>query len=415
MPKNIDVLTQSQLFTTTLPNSKGLMSHTEVAMLATNLLANKGLKIVKEEYRLSVNKEVAQGVYHLDHPDNDDYTGMMLVWVNSYDKTTGFRCEIGAYDRLNQVEYFVDFDKKIFRRNSEDLVKHTTEYVEERIDTGILNFKKFLILESRLKGSNISYTRMCELIGTMFFNDYLTSSQMIIIKKELEGGPVWKSYECIADTLSKCHPKMWFKQQAGIVDIIRNEIATQPEPAGTVIMSINSEEEYQSALKLVNDWFDAKPGDHNYEEVERIVGLVNAYEEIHHRIGAPDPKVVEAEEIPQAIAGIEPEEVDLPVDTLSPEFPLAPHDLPVSIIPPVKGATPLEEQVAMETVQPVTEKEVEVSKPAVVDEPKEESTKLVQDGKLQPNTEFDVEESSSKQDLDFEAEKSSSDEPEFDF
>jgi len=55
------------------------------------------------------------------------------------------------------------------------------------------------------------------------------------------------------------------------------------------IKPIKNEEDYTQALKHIESLMDAKPNTPQMDELEVLTTLVEAYEEQHHKIEAPDP------------------------------------------------------------------------------------------------------------------------------
>ncbi len=55
------------------------------------------------------------------------------------------------------------------------------------------------------------------------------------------------------------------------------------------IKPIKSEQDYESALKRIEELFTVKPNTPKGDELEILVTLVCAYEEIHYQIDTPDP------------------------------------------------------------------------------------------------------------------------------
>ena len=52
---------------------------------------------------------------------------------------------------------------------------------------------------------------------------------------------------------------------------------------------IRTEADYQTALKEVESLFDALPNTPEYDRLDLLSTLVEAYEKVHHPIEAPDP------------------------------------------------------------------------------------------------------------------------------
>ncbi len=55
------------------------------------------------------------------------------------------------------------------------------------------------------------------------------------------------------------------------------------------IKPIKNEKDYEDALNLIDKLMDAKPNTDEMDELEVLTTLVEAYEEQHYRIDAPDP------------------------------------------------------------------------------------------------------------------------------
>ena len=52
---------------------------------------------------------------------------------------------------------------------------------------------------------------------------------------------------------------------------------------------IKTEEQYDIAMKRIDELFDAKPNTKEFDNLELLVMLVDIYEGKHHHIEAPDP------------------------------------------------------------------------------------------------------------------------------
>jgi len=52
---------------------------------------------------------------------------------------------------------------------------------------------------------------------------------------------------------------------------------------------IRTEKQYDKAMELIDELFDAKQNTKQFDELELLVMLVSAYEDKHYHIEAPDP------------------------------------------------------------------------------------------------------------------------------
>jgi len=55
------------------------------------------------------------------------------------------------------------------------------------------------------------------------------------------------------------------------------------------IKPIKNEQDYEAALERIEELFDAKQNTHEGDELEVLITLVSAYEDVHYKIDAPDP------------------------------------------------------------------------------------------------------------------------------
>lgn len=55
------------------------------------------------------------------------------------------------------------------------------------------------------------------------------------------------------------------------------------------IKPIKNEHDYEAALERIEELFDAKQNTPKGDELEVLITLVSAYEDVHYKIDAPDP------------------------------------------------------------------------------------------------------------------------------
>lgn len=68
------------------------------------------------------------------------------------------------------------------------------------------------------------------------------------------------------------------------------------------IKPIKTEQDYDAVLERIEKLFDAKPNTAKGDELEILITLVSAYEDVHYKIDAPDPveaikHIMEAQEM----------------------------------------------------------------------------------------------------------------------
>lgn len=434
MPKNINTVNDiSHLQTIPAPVNSGSLEHKDIADMVILALAAEGYKILGEEYRISVNQDVVQGLLHLEHTSINEFnSGICFVWVNSYDRTTGFHCDMGVYGRHSQhSEIYIELEPKNFRRNSTDLVKHTNSYIQDRVKEGLNNFKEFSLIRDKFKTINLDTNEVCSMVGYLYLKDFISSSQLVnlktLIKSNLNQYPtVWNMLKILSNTFEGLHPKLWFKNQIAISNYLIDRYLIETtevksefvDPAQTNLLTMIEEiestnntldniepivEDEQPKVLNLSDYdavFQENKIVEHYEVLEVVepevsVFPVNSYDMIEEIVEQHiENEITEFPKVPDNIPVFtlnqnnesniqksdcsesggesdsnesQTEEVceDTVGDIISNTENLLVHTLEENN----KEVVPLEEQVAMSEVQPVSEEELEISSKPVVNQP----------------------------------------------
>ena len=223
MPSKIPFYSEQNLRLAPLPNHGGryaVVSHGDVIDNAKNQILGAGFTIKKEEYRMTTDGNVAQGVYHLDYAGDPDM-GMMFAWSNSYNKTMRFKCAVGAYVFIcgNGV---VRGDMGSYSRKHSGTalldviseINHQISHAKQHYDIllGDKQMLKNVTLTPRLKG---------KILGELFaYDEILTLTQVGIVKREMDKPThsynadvhsAWTMYNHITLALKESHPSTFMK------------------------------------------------------------------------------------------------------------------------------------------------------------------------------------------------------------
>lgn len=244
MPPKVPFYTEMDLRRATLPNHGGryaVVTHGDVIDNVKKELAKAGFSVKTEQYKMTTDGQVAQGLYHLDYASDPDM-GMMFAWSNSYNKTMRFKCAIGAhvficgngvvrgdmgsYSRKHSGTAFQDVMDQI---NTQ--IAHAKEHYNVLLEDKAL--LKNVILTPRDKGS---------ILGELFANDeILTLTQVGIVKREIDKpthsynanvDSAWTMYNHITLALKESHPSSFMKDHQRVhgffVDKYGSLITAQP-------------------------------------------------------------------------------------------------------------------------------------------------------------------------------------------
>lgn len=230
MAKRAILTTHDYLRAAALPEATAtytVISHGSIIDKTKEILEEKGFKIERELYRCNEGAQIAQGVYHMSHPNiMDAEMGIMFCWANSYDKSMKFRCSIGGYVHQSLASIIggnMDNFKRVHTGNADEVVVET---IQEQIDKAEEYFKELIADKETMKNTEISTEMRAAVAGRLYFNhDLLNGEQMGMIKTEFEKpsfvysgvqNSVWALYNNIILALQKSHPRTWMSQQSMI-------------------------------------------------------------------------------------------------------------------------------------------------------------------------------------------------------
>jgi|LakMenEpi03Aug12_release.lakeMendotaPanAssembly.Ray.scaffolds.fasta_scaffold00478_62 hypothetical protein len=235
MARKTQFVEQGFLSAVTLPNFEGgrytVVSHDEAIKNMKNTFSKFGYHVRNEVYKSAEGGNIATGSFTLNHGDSE--MGLMVAFINSYNKKTSFKYAMGASvfvcdngmiagDKFNykrkhmgdvDVEAFLTFDKEM----------------EKAVD----EFKELVDLRENLKKVDVSHIEMAELCGRMFITqDILNPRQMSDLKAEINkptydyGGnnnTAWEFYNHLTHVAKRAHPTDYFKHHRDITDFITSE------------------------------------------------------------------------------------------------------------------------------------------------------------------------------------------------
>lgn len=223
MPSKIPFYAEQKLRLAPLPNHGGryaVVSHGDVIDNAKNQILGAGFTIKKEEYRMSNDGNIAQGVYYLDYA-NDPDMGMMFAWSNSYNKTMRFKCAIGAYVFICGNGVVRGDMGSYSRKHSGTALQDVIAEIDNQIAHAKEHYDVLLHDKQMLKGIKLSPRDKGRILGHLFANDeILTLTQVGIVKRELDKpshnynsdvDSAWTMYNHITLALKESHPSSFMK------------------------------------------------------------------------------------------------------------------------------------------------------------------------------------------------------------
>lgn len=223
MPSKIPFYSEQNLRLAALPNHGGryaVVSHGDVIDSAKHRILGAGFTIKKEEYRMTVDGQVAQGIYHLDYA-NDPDMGMMFAWSNSYNKTMRFKCAVGAYVFICSNGVVSGDMGSYSRKHSGTALQDVIAEIDHQIAHAKEHYDLLLQDKQMLKNVTLTPRLKGKILGELFaYDEILTLTQVGIVKREMDKpthnynsdvNSAWTMYNHITFALKESHPSSFMK------------------------------------------------------------------------------------------------------------------------------------------------------------------------------------------------------------
>jgi len=223
MPSKIPFYFEQELRLAPLPNHGGryaVVSHGDVIDNAKNRILAAGFTIKKEEYRMTTDGQVAQGIYHLDYAGDIDM-GMMFAWSNSYNKTMRFKCAVGAYVFICANGVVRGDLGSYSRKHSGTALQDVIAQIDNQICHAKEHYDVLVHDKEMLKNTILTPRLKGKILGELFANDeILTLTQVGIVKREMDKpthsynshiNSAWTMYNHITLALKESHPSTFMK------------------------------------------------------------------------------------------------------------------------------------------------------------------------------------------------------------
>lgn len=246
MPIKTKIVQESILKNVPQPNHGGryaVVPHGYVIDQTKTELAKSGFTIKKEEYKASLDGQMAQGIYHLNY-GNDADMGLMFAWGNSYNKMTRFKCAVGAHVFVcsNGV---MRGDMGNYKRRH--IGNHALNDVILSIQQQLAKSKEFynLLIKDKelLKNVMLTSREKGRILGELYAKDeILTLTQVGIVKREMDKpsfnyncdpDSAWAMYNHITYSLKESHPMTYLDDHQKVHEFFM-DIYGQPTVATVV-------------------------------------------------------------------------------------------------------------------------------------------------------------------------------------
>lgn len=131
-----------------------VISHEYIINTTLQNLADAGFTVLEEKYRCNQAAQVATGIYNIEY-GNDPDLSMVFAWTNSYDKSTRFRCAIGA-NVVSSGASMVAKTSAWTRKHTGAALNETTETIQAIISEADEYFNELVDIKNKMKHVTIS-------------------------------------------------------------------------------------------------------------------------------------------------------------------------------------------------------------------------------------------------------------------
>lgn len=235
MPRKIKDVTRDYLVNVPLPthaNTYTVISHDSIINYAFAELAANGFGVVSEEYRSTLDGQIAQGIYKLQY-NSDVEMSLMFAWSNSYNKQMRFKCAVGGYLHANQTVMISADMGSYSRKHTGTADADTIASIQSQIVSAKMYYDQLVLDKEMMKGIELPLRKQAELLGILFAEyEILTTEQASIIRQQMDkpsfyynGGKntLWAFYNHVTVALQNSHPRTWMEDQRMLHWFISNE------------------------------------------------------------------------------------------------------------------------------------------------------------------------------------------------
>jgi len=272
MPRKIKDVTKDYLVNVALPvhgQTYTVISHQSIIDYAYAELANQGFGIINEEYRSTLDGQIAQGIYRLQY-GTDPEMNVMFAWTNSYNKQIRFKCATGGYVNANQTVMLAGQLGNYARKHTGTADADVIASMQGQITDATMYYNQLVADKEVMKTISLTSRRQAELLGILFAEyEILTTEQASIIRQQMDkpsyfynGGKdtLWAFYNHCTVALQQSHPRSWMEDQRMLHWVISNEfdlttpatalVAVAEEPVVDPLLNNYGQPENQTNLLI---------------------------------------------------------------------------------------------------------------------------------------------------------------------
>lgn len=192
-----------------------VIPHGDLIHESQKALKAAGFLVKSEQYKTTLDGQVAQGVYHLEYGSDPDM-GLMFAWSNSYNKSMRFKCAVGAHVYVCMNGMVRGDMSSYVRKHTGSALYEATTHITEQISKAKEYFDVLVQDKEALKDVLLTPADKGTILGRLFAEqEILTLTQVGIVKRELDKpsfnyncdpDSAWAMYNHVTVALKESHP-----------------------------------------------------------------------------------------------------------------------------------------------------------------------------------------------------------------
>jgi hypothetical protein len=277
MPVKTALVSEAQVRNVELPQhgkTYSVIPHGHAIDETKKALLTAGFLIKSEQYRTTLDGQVAQGVYHLEY-GNDPDMGLMFAWSNSYNKSMRFKCAVGGHVFVC-MNGMVRGDMSSFvRKHTGSALYEATQHINDQITNARNHFSTLVEDKESLKDVLLTPREKGTILGRLFAEqEILTLTQVGIVKREMDKpsfnyncdpNSAWAMYNHVTVALKESHPNTYLQDHEVLHDFFINQYGQLQ--ASSISNSKQDEEFTEENMFSHTVNFEEQPEDFEIEPV----------------------------------------------------------------------------------------------------------------------------------------------------
>jgi hypothetical protein len=218
MPIKTALVSREQVQNVNLPQhgkSYTVIPHGHAIDETHKALLSAGFTVKSEQYKTTLDGQVAQGIYHLEY-GNDPDMGLMFAWSNSYNKSMRFKCAVGGHVFICMNGVVRGDMSSYVRKHTGSALYEATNHINDQINSAKSHFDLLVKDKDMLKNVMLTPSDKGTILGRLFAEqEILTLTQVGIVKRELDKpshnyncspDSAWAMYNHVTLALKESHP-----------------------------------------------------------------------------------------------------------------------------------------------------------------------------------------------------------------